>query len=545
LWWQPRFYERNPRSQKSTGRFSLILKRLAPLRHIIAFLPGDSMRTLSLTALVLLLATPTLFAQGDAEWERAVQNYKDDMKKKSIKFKIRAIEGLPTNDGRTIDFIIKKEKLLSKKDYMLRNKAAKQLGKIRSGDIRKKMLAYAEDRDKRVREGILTALWWNRDPKLDPPVILKALKDPAWEVRRMACWAAGRQRVREAVDPMVAMIHQVGRDGRIVQKGETNPRVMSVLLFNLEEITGKNFFSDVEQWKQYWEVNRDKELPPVHRFDVGQFGDVKLETNDTFARRGSGPLVLALPSTQQRTTYYMPYFNQWLFVKWLFINLPPITSFPDVQYNDHGDPIYPVDILVDAFEETRKKQNQEKIAILAQGFTCWVAAKYAQKYPDRVSGLILLNPYASSETYSKRIDEAKRSGHPDDEFWAKVSSYEIKAKTRAEGEQYGWFVHSTYVKDTSDIELGILREIWRDPNGSGIAIPEFDIRGEEKSRTPVMMFFSQKNNKLTGYDDINKLKRYYPKNITVKLKKSSRLPFMEEPAKFEEALRVFVDKYLQ
>ena len=36
----------------------------------------------------------------------------------------------------------------------------------------------------------------------------------------------------------------------------------------------------------------------------------------------------------------------------------------------------------------------------------WVAAKYAQKYPDRVSGMILLNPYASNETYSKRIEEA-------------------------------------------------------------------------------------------------------------------------------------------
>lgn len=508
------------------------------------------MRTLTLTALVLLLSAaplfaPPLYAQSDAEWERAIQNYKDDMKKKSIKFKIRAIEGLPTTDGRVIDFIIKKEKLLSKKDYMLRNKAARQLGKIRSGDLRKKMLAYAEDRDKRVREGILTALWWNRDPKLDPPVILKGLKDSAWEVRRMACWAAGRQRVREAVDPMIDMIHEVGRDGRVKSKGETNPRVMSVLLFNLEEITGKNFFTDVQGWKLYWEVARDKELPQVHRFDVGQFGDVKLETNDTFARRGMGPLIIALPATQQRTTYYMPYFNQWLFVKWLFINLPPITSFPDVQYNSKGDPIYPVDILVDAFEDTRKQRNQEKISILAQGFSCWVAAKYAQKYPDRVSGLILLNPYASQDTYSKRINEAKRSGNPDDEFWAKASSYEIKPTTPAEGEQYSWFVHSTYVKDKSDIELGILREYWRDPNATGIAIPEFDIRGEEKSRTPVLMFFSRKNNKLTGYDDINKLKRYYPRNITVKLKKSARLPFMEEPATFEEALRAFVDKYLQ
>ncbi|MEM8885728.1 MAG: HEAT repeat domain-containing protein [Planctomycetota bacterium] len=289
------------------------------------------MQTRLLAILTLAFVASPVLAQSDADWKRSVQNFKDDYKKKSIKFKNRAIEGLPTNDARTVSFIIDKEKLLSSKDWMIRFKAAQRLARIRTPEIRKKMLTYAEHRDKRVREGVFAALCFGRDPQLDPPVILKGLQDPAWEVRRMACWAAGKQRVREAVDPMIAMIHQVGRDGRTIQEGETSPRVRNVLLFNLEEITGKNFFSDVEQWKQYWERNRDKELPPVKRFDVGQFGDVKLNFNDTFARRGSGPLVIALPLTNKLSTYYMPYFNQYLFVKWLFINLPPVTGFPDVQ----------------------------------------------------------------------------------------------------------------------------------------------------------------------------------------------------------------------
>jgi len=500
---------------------------------------------LILLASLLLTSVPAL-AQSDSDWERAVANFKDDWKKKSIKFKIRAIEGLPTGDGRTIDFIIDKEKILAGKDWLLRYKAAKQLGKIRSPELRKKMLGYATHRDKRVREGIMTAMAVQRDPQLDPPVIVEGLKDSAWEVRRMACWAAGRQRVREAVVPMINMIHEVGRDGRVKQEGETNPRVRSVLIYNLQEITGKvEFGSDVEQWKQYWERNKDRELPPVKRFDVGQFGDVKLDFDDTFARRGSGPLIISLPMTHKLTTYYQPYFNQWLFVKFLLINLPPVDSFPDLEINEHGDPKYPVDKLVDAFEETRKKYNVEKTALLAHGFSCWVAAKYAQKYPDRVSGMILMNPYASNETYGKRIDEAMRSGNPDDEFWAKVSSYQLKSKTQAEGEVYQWFVSSTFVKDESDIELGLLQDLWRDPQARSIEIPPFDIRGENTSQTPVLMFFSQKNNKLTGFDDINRLKRFFPKNITVKLKKSARLPFMEEPQTFEKALRAFVDRYLQ
>jgi len=498
-----------------------------------------------LLASLLFTAVPAL-AQSDADWERAVENFKDDWKKKSIKFKIRAIEGMPTNDARTIEFLIDKEKVLQGKDWLLRFKAARQLGLIRTAELRAKMLEYAKHKDKRVREGIMTALAVQRDPKLDPPVIIEGLKDPAWEVRRMACWAAGKQRVREAVVPMIDMIHWVGRDGRVRQEGETNPRVRSVLIYNLQEITGKvEFGTDVEQWKAYWERNKDREPPPVKRFDVGQFGDVQLSLDDTFARRGSGPLVISLPMTHRLTTYYQPYLNQWLFVKWLLINMPPVDSFPDLEINEHGDPKYPVDKLVDAFEETRKKYNVEKTALLAHGFTCWVAAKYAQKYPDRVSGMILMNPYASNETYGKRIDESIRSGNPDDEFWAKVSSYQLKAQTREEGEVYSWFVASCDVKDQSDIELGLLQQLWADPQSRSIEIPPFDIRGDDTSRTPVLMFFSPKNNKLTGYDDINRLKRFYPKNITVKLKKSSRMPFMEEPDTFEKALRAFVDRYLQ
>ena len=81
-----------------------------------------------------------------------------------------------------------------------------------------------------------------------------------------------------------------------------------MLLFNLYEITGKYFHTDTVQWKQYWERNKDKTLPPVRRFDVGSFGDVKLKFNDTFARKGSGPLVIALPMTFLLIVLMQPFY---------------------------------------------------------------------------------------------------------------------------------------------------------------------------------------------------------------------------------------------
>jgi pimeloyl-ACP methyl ester carboxylesterase len=486
------------------------------------------------------LPAPPPRGMSDAEWKEEVQSFESDFEKKSIRFKWAAIEMLPTDDHRTIEFIIKRKKLLSHKDWRIRVTAAERLSKIEDPALRKKLHEYAKDPDKRIREGIVYALATSHD-KLDPPVIVEALKDGAWEVRRMACWAAGQQRVREAVEPMISMIHEP--DGLYEQQGESNRRVHCVLLFNLEEITGGHFHTDVLRWKLHWVRNRDRTLPPVKRFDVGSFADVTLQFNDTVARNGSGPLVIALPETHKSTVYYMPYFNQWTFVKWLFINLPPMRSFPDVEFNEHGDPIYPVDILVDAFEDMRKKRRVEKMILLGHGFSTWIAAKYAQKYPDRVQGLIFIETYASRETFSKLLDKAKRSGDPDAEFWAQVSTYEVKIGSRIEGEIYAWFrdTASLAPKNRGDMEVGILRRIWRDPNASSIQIPEFDIRSEEVSRIPCLMYFAHENNELTGYDDLNRLKRYYPRHVIVPGgDKFARLPFMEAPEEFEKALREFL-----
>jgi pimeloyl-ACP methyl ester carboxylesterase len=330
-----------------------------------------------------------------------------------------------------------------------------------------------------------------------------------------------------------------------------HPRVSGVLLYNLEDITGKTeFLFDVDQWRAYWERNKDKTLPKVKRFDVGDFGEVKgIEFNDTFARRGTGPLTIVLPATNKTTLYYMPYFSQWSFVKWLYVNMPPIRSFPDVKYNQHGDPIYPVDLLVDAFEEMRKKYGVEQMVILAHSFTSWVAAKYAQKFPDRLQGLILLDPYASDDTFGKAIDAAKRSGDVDAEWWAKDASYEVKSATPLEFEQCAYCVNTWWLapKNRDDLEMGILRSIWRDPNGTRVQVggsgADFDIRGEDTSRIPALIYLPGKDNELMAFEDMGRLQRFYPKNVLVKGgDKFAYLPFMEAPDLFEAGLRAFIDK---
>ena len=61
------------------------------------------MRLIILTCLALAVVTAPLSAGvSDAKWKEIQQAFKDDFKKKSIKFKKRAIEVLPVTDARTI-----------------------------------------------------------------------------------------------------------------------------------------------------------------------------------------------------------------------------------------------------------------------------------------------------------------------------------------------------------------------------------------------------------------------------------------------------------
>ena len=90
------------------------------------------MRTNLLYCLTLAVLCAPALAQSDSQWEKASQDFKDDFKKKSIKFKRRAIKGLPTNDGRTIEFIIDKEKLLNSKGWYIRFTAAERLANPRT-----------------------------------------------------------------------------------------------------------------------------------------------------------------------------------------------------------------------------------------------------------------------------------------------------------------------------------------------------------------------------------------------------------------------------
>src|SRR5205085_10256528 len=93
-----------------------------------------------------------------------------------------------------------------------------------------------------------------------------------------------------------------------------------------------------------------------------------------------------------------------------YIDLPGTSAFKDLKPGVTGAPEYPIDKLVDAFDELRKVKKQERIAILAHGMAGWVAMRYATKYPKNVSHLILVSTWTSGKAWADGRQRAELAG---------------------------------------------------------------------------------------------------------------------------------------
>src|SRR6185295_4182832 len=97
--------------------------------------------------------------------------------------------------------------------------------------------------------------------------------------------------------------------------------------------------------------------------------------------------------------------------KLFYIDLPGIESFTGLTASGAAKvPYYPIDKLVEAFEDLRKATKQERFAIMACGFNSWIATKYANLHPKSVSPLVLICPVSSNKAYRDATSRMESQG---------------------------------------------------------------------------------------------------------------------------------------
>lgn len=456
--------------------------------------------------------------------------------------------------------------ILQRLSWHDRDAAVIALAKAATPETLKKMLKDLKGhKDPMVRQGMAIAL-----AKMDDegyyPQLFEALGDKSPFVRAMLVYALGV--TKKSKDKVEALV-------KAFQK-EKDPVVASIFVEALNAQTQAFQGPDPNAWTVWWaeaKADKDYELGRTDeealkkaeelgnklkkRTTVSIAGRVTLETEER-GKLGKAVPILVLPEYGHSKEVLVPFLAELEKTHRLFyIDLPPVNSFKDVPVvSDRRIPYYPIDQLVDAFEDLRKQTGQKRFAILACGLNCWIAMRYASKYPDSVSHMVLVGPLSSDRAYGQATDRMEQQGKAknDIELWHLALTRRMDTKT---GESLHDIYHAKEKLPKPDGEDGSLdRRMWslyfRDERDSmismlypkmhrllgSVAIPEFRCFAEPKRNVPTIVI-AGKASLLTSVEDCQAIANHYGGKLYV-YESSSMMPFIEESQLFNKHMSLLL-----
>ncbi len=433
------------------------------------------------------------------------------------------------------------------------------------GTLKKMLRDLKSHKDPMVRQGMAVALSKMDDPQYYPQ-LFEALADKHPFVRGMLAYALGV--TKKSKDKVEALI-------KAFQK-EKDPVVASIFVEALNAQTQAFQGPDPNAWVVWWaqaKADKDYELGRTDeealrkaeelghklkkRTTVSFAGKVTLETEER-GRLGKAVPILVLPEYGHSKEVMVPFLAELEKTHRLFyIDLPEIRSFKDVPVvSERRIPYYPIDQLVEAFEDLRKQTGQKRFAIMACGLNCWIAMRYVTKYPESVSHMVLVGPLSSDKAYgdaTKRMEEQGKAKN-DIELWhlsmtrlmntqtgeSMHEIYHAKEKIpKPEGEDAAldrreW---SLYFKDDRNSLISMLYPKMHRHLGN-VAIPAFRCFAEPKRSIPTIVIVGR-GSILTSIEDCKAIADYYGGQLYI-YENSSMMPFIEESQLFNKHMSILL-----
>ena len=460
-------------------------------------------------------------------------------------------------------------KIMAKMPWFDRDGTIKALATAASDEVLEKMIkGLKKNKDRAVRQGMAVAL-----AKMDDPIFYKHLyealddKDPT--VRRVVVHSLRVHKKPEAVDALVKRFQK-----------EDDPVVRTFLERSLNELTQAYRGPKAEYWLSWWETAKndpdyklgetDEEAKKAaedlghklkKRRTVSILGGVTLESSERGS--GIGVPILIIPPYNYSENIMLPFLSEIeQRHKLHYIKLPPVKSFKNLRVVSAKQiPYYPIDQLVDAFEDLRKETKQERFAIMACGMNSWIAMRYAKKYPRSVAGILLVAPLSGVKEYAKATDRFKKQGKSkkDTEMHyfglgrtfnrntgeSTLDSYQREneiAKWDGEGgciDRRSW---SLFFQDERDYVISMLYPVKNHVMGS-VAIPDFDLFKEQKPalRIPALVI-TGRSSLYNSIEDSKAIAKYY-RGLCLVYGYSSCMPFCEESKRFNKDVAGFLKKF--
>ena len=513
-------------------------------------------------AILLILPLSIALAAGD-DWKK---RFKANVNSPDSSVRHEAVRQLDVNDPSAMKTMIKVLKNLDPKvtDWHIRSGAIEALSKATDEKAIKAILKEMQKGKPPIREAMVAAIGRKKQPEYLEPLV-GALNDGTPLVRRAAIRALTDMKDKGAVDAILDRWH--------LEERTKNFRAWALCKSSLEQITGKYLGSFPQDWKNWWEVNRerfsfdeeweDEEQKKADLEKAEEEGkkakEIKTQTRNvdlTVKIKGFGAPILVLPMGDYSEEYFEPYLGSIQDIcKVHYVRLPKVSEYKGLERGMGGIINYPVDKLVDSFEELRKEFKYKKFAILGHEITTTVAQRYVSKYPDAVSHMILVGAYSGTEAYGRVLrrmeGEGKSRGDLELEHLAQSlwvidqqgnHKYEPKDCDERKALQHrkAW---SLNFRNPHDMVVGEMFTRHRLKGGdTPVYFPEFDTFKEKRAPVPTLVM-NGKPSLWTSVSDAQKISKHYPNAKMVIFERSTMMPFVEETEKFASTVRNFFKKY--
>ncbi len=498
--------------------------------------------------------------------------------------RVNAIRVLDPNEKKEFEAL---ESVLNAEQWHVRAAAIEVLAGVFDEKLIKDMektISKAKSKNAMVADGFILAFGKKGD-KRHLPVIREAVANTKlpWQVRRSAAYALGSLPDRESVGSLIEA-WKAEKKLREKKSKKWSLQVELRVQESLERITNQFLGPDPVDWENYWIGAKDDFVPGRRDEEAEKLAEEKgfkakeyvtkergVELN--YRTRGNGPPLFVLPEYGYNRSYLETYLRPLEeYARIFYIDLPAPDKVQGVQAGPGGSPIYPVDQLVEAFEALREAQFKEakeagkvakdKIVIMGHAISCWIAMRYASKYPRNLAGMVLVAPWSGNQAYGAALTRMEGIGNKNKDLelehyaqslqiidQAGNHKYPLETKAREEqlavGSLKRW---SLYFYDYRDSELTMVFfggiDTTKDPGAGGVVrrevgsavVPQFDVFKEQKTPAPVVIFCG-KNSDFTNIQDCQKIEKHYPNAQLIVMDRVSRMPWMEQNRQFIDIMR--------
>jgi pimeloyl-ACP methyl ester carboxylesterase len=406
-----------------------------------------------------------------------------------------------------------------------------------AGLLRRALIAEPRPR---VREAVAWACLL--DAQLGDATLLGIAlrRDPVPGVRRAAARALVHFKDRRAVTALVEALAK-----------ESDTRTRLFIVQTLRSLTPAPCLLDAAAWTEWWRKNeRDPRfLPADERARKGEYEGIVLETRTVAPVRPKGssrrppPHLLVLPGFGWTTAVYGPYLlplRARAAMTW--VTLPTVQQLTGRSGYGSDVPTYPVDRLVRALDKFRSSLQLKRFIVLGSGASGWIAMRYAQRFPQRCAGLVLIDTALDKTAYAECLRRAAARGDKGERFTAKTLLHENSApfnettltRLHVLGLERGF-------DDPADLEIGDLFFHAREPQGFA-TVPEIKWGKRAELDVPALFLYSGSSS-FSGHRDADRIRKHFPRSLVAPARHARAMPFVETNARFHEIVEVFLKRF--